>query len=319
MPRRRAAPAARRRPPRCREGSHARWDTRRESRARRAVRMRDDTGGGAARRGEPGIGGAEERDGGDADRGRQMRDARVAAHEARQPREEPRQERGPVAPDERRRRPARGGDHRIGGLAVGRRLPGARGSQVRARRAARRGARTTRRARASRARRRRRGAGRRCAAGRRARPRRAARRLASVGLPVSGERPRGRRVGHVDAERLEEPRVLVDLVLPRIGQRDRVGEEQPARVRVEADAAPGAPAPGGQRRLERVREEDGEIGTRAAPSARSNRRRSRAGRGYGKSTSATPCPASSSAQRPTSVMRAAGAPGAERPAARAAP
>ena len=129
-----------------------------------------------------------------------------------------------------------------------------------------------------------------------------------IGLSVDAERPGGRRIGHVDAERLEEPRVLVDLVLPRTRQRDRVGEER-ARARPRRSRGAAAPASAG-----RASADSSELGKRmarsapVAPSARLNRPRSRAGRGYGKSTSATPCPASSAAQRPASVMRAAGRP-----------
>ncbi len=75
-----------------------------------------------------------------------------------------------------------------------------------------------------------------------------------VHLPVScrigAERPCGRRIRHQDPERLDEPRVLVDLVLARTWERDGVGEKRPAGVRLEAEAPSRAPLPGGQRRLE---------------------------------------------------------------------
>ena len=61
-----------------------------------------------------------------------------------------------------------------------------------------------------------------------------------------------------------EHQVLVDLVGPRLGKRERVGEGEAAAAGGEADAAARAPVPCGQRRLDGVGQQDGGVGREAA-------------------------------------------------------
>ena len=211
----------------------------------------------AARRRQRGIGGTEQRDHGRAERGGEMRHARVARHERVQLREERRQQRGTIAPGQRRRRRLGGEGRRrgrLGGRAeqdsaradgveqpaeLGDALGGPRlrrpvgGAQVHADRAASavRAGLGEQRARF----------GPRGAVGRRRRERR---------LRVVGAR----------ATPLGEHQVLVDLVAPRLGQRDDVGEHLAAHAGVEADATARTPVPGGQRRLDRVGQQHGGVG-----------------------------------------------------------
>src|SRR6266446_10431624 len=75
-----------------------------------------------------------------------------------------------------------------------------------------------------------------------------------------GERAKpGLGPGGRNPERRQEPEILVDLMAPRRGKRQAVGEPDPAAGGVVADPPSRAPVAGGQRRLKRVGQEKGQI------------------------------------------------------------
>src|SRR5262249_38494696 len=193
-----------------------------------------------ARRGTPRIGGSEQCDGRHAERCRQMGDTRVTAHEARQPSQEPGEERWTVAADERRYRAPRkfhdGSGHlpvfrraeqewtepvlleERGQAAEGFRRPELRWSECRAQ----------------------------------VEPDHALARTHAgateqrVDLPVDDRSKAPDRLGLVlerDAGGAQQKTVLVDLMTPRRWEIDHVSEKDSPRVGVESHATPGSPLP----------------------------------------------------------------------------
>ncbi len=206
------------------------------------------------------IGGPEEGDGGDPERGSEMRHARVRAHEARQACQQARQQRGPVTAHEGARllrrlpadffgyacvaRPAEEhGRQSRPGEPVGERGPAARGPALGGpggRAEVEADERPTR-----------------------ARPLRLAEQRVHLCLGarvLDQTQPRlGERRRH--AHRLDEQPILVHLMPARLGQRHAISEIEPARVGVEAGPPPRAPAAGRARGLEGVGQDDGQVRT----------------------------------------------------------